>query len=128
MSPQARRALVDRYIEAYNRFDIDGMLQTLHPDIAFRNLSGGTETARADGLPALRALAVQSAALFAERRQQVVDFTCHGDDAAEAAIEFSARLAIDLPDGPRRGEQLKLRGRSEFRFSDGAIVAITDFS
>ena len=29
------RALIDRYIDAYNRLDVDGMLATLHPQVTF---------------------------------------------------------------------------------------------
>jgi len=31
------RTLVDRYIDAYNRMDIEEMLLTVHPDVEFKN-------------------------------------------------------------------------------------------
>jgi hypothetical protein len=33
------RALVDKYIDAYNHMDVDEMLLTVHPDVKFKNLS-----------------------------------------------------------------------------------------
>ena len=37
-------------------------------------------------------------------------------------------LAVDLPQGPKAGESLNLKGKSEFRFKDGLIIELTDYS
>jgi ketosteroid isomerase-like protein len=39
------RALIERYIAAYNAFDVPGMLVLLHPDVTFENVVGGEVTA-----------------------------------------------------------------------------------
>lgn len=62
------RRLIDRYIAAYNAFDVAGMLDVLHPDVEFRNVSGGTETASAHGREEFRALAKRGVKLFRSRR------------------------------------------------------------
>jgi hypothetical protein len=36
-----KREIIERYIEAYNTFDIELMLLLLHPDVKFINLSNG---------------------------------------------------------------------------------------
>ncbi len=64
MNPQEMRALIERYIAACNQMDIDEMMLTLHPDVEFRNISGGAVNASASGAAELRALARQSLALF----------------------------------------------------------------
>lgn len=127
MTPEAMRALVDDYLAAYNRMDVEAMLRTLHPDIAFTNISAGQANATASGLAAFRALAEQSLPLFAQRHQAVLGFEA-GAGRAVAAIAFRAVLARDLPNGLQAGQVLSLAGRSEFEFRDGAISRITDIS
>ena len=119
--------IIDAYVAAYNRFDVDGMLTHMAEDVVFRNVSGGRETARAEGVAELRALAEQGAALFSERRQAVTALHMDGDTAV-ADIAYSATLAVDLPGGPKAGDVLELSGRSEFVFRDGKIAALTDSS
>jgi ketosteroid isomerase-like protein len=121
------RALVDCYLAAYNKFDIDGMLECLHPAVQFSNIAGGEVNASTTGIAEFRALAEQSTALFSERKQTVLAFDC-GHDQAAASIAFRAIVANDLPNGLTRGQALELAGRSEFVFRDDAIVEIRDIS
>ncbi|WP_363796546.1 nuclear transport factor 2 family protein [Lysobacter firmicutimachus] len=127
MDAAQARALIERYIAAYNAFDIDGMLATLAPQLRFENWSGGQLTAEADGIEAFRVLAEQGAQLFAQREQRVLDLRL--DSArAEADISYRGRLALDLPGGPPAGTVLELQGTSEFGFADGRIARIVDRS
>ena len=127
MYPQEMRALIERYIAAYNQMDIDEMMLTLHPDVEFRNISGGAVNASASGAAELSALARQSLALFSERHQEILTFEVHGAWAV-ASIAFRAVVARDLPNGLKKGQILSLSGRSEFEFREGAISRITDIS
>jgi hypothetical protein len=121
------RSLVDQYIDAYNRRDVDGMLARVHPQVEFKNISAGAVNASARGVAELRALAQQSLSLFSERRQVIESFEGQGSRAA-ASITFYAVVAKDLPNGLKKGQVLNLSGRSEFEFQDGAISKITDIS
>lgn len=127
MTAKDIQALIERYIAAYNAFDVEGMLALMHPDVLFRNVAGGTVTAEADGIGALRVLAVQSKGLFASRRQKIANLSIEGDRAS-ASIDFMGVLAADVPGGPKAGETLSLSGRSEFEFRDGLFYRITDIS
>lgn len=127
MSPTDIRALVDRYIDAYNRQDIDDMLIGVHPLVEFRNISAGVVNASTTGVAELRALAQQSLSLFSERHQKVESFELQGP-VAIASIAFRAVVADDLPNGLKKGQVLNFSGRSEFEFEDGAISKITDIS
>ncbi len=127
MNDTEMRALVERYLDAYNRMDVPAMLQTVHRDVTFRNVSGGVVTARADGIGELRALAEQSVSLFSERRQDILSFACDGPRAL-VSIRFRAVVADNLPSGLKKGAVLELSGRSEFEFRNGAIWTITDVS
>jgi hypothetical protein len=97
MSPTEMRALVDRYIDAYNRMDVDGMLLVVNRDVKFENISGGVVDASTSGIDELKALAQQSLSLFAERHQDILSFEAHGTRAV-ASIAFHAVLATDIPE------------------------------
>ena len=127
MSPAEMRTLVDRYIDAYNRMDIDKMLLTVHLDVEFKNISGEGVNASANGIAELKVLAEQSLSLFSQRHQDILCFETSGNWAV-ASIGFRAIVARDLPNGLKKGQVLNLSGRTEFEFRDGAIFKITDIS
>ena len=59
------------YLDAYNKFDINAMIEILAPDIRFENVSGGEVNAKTSGKAEFEVLARQSAQLFASRKQTV---------------------------------------------------------
>lgn len=124
---ERHRALVDRYLAAYNSFDVDGMLALLDPQVEFRNVAGGEVTARADGPDEFRLLAERAAALFSSRRQTVSSYVEDGD-VATAGIDYEGVLAADMGPGLAAGDTLRLKGRSTFHFRDGRIARIVDES
>lgn len=127
MTEADQQTLIDTYVAAYNRFDIDGMLATLADDIRFENWSGDVLTAASDGSAAFRDLAEQGKAMFSERSQRITALRSH-DRVTVAAIAWRGVLALDIPDGPRKGARLAVEGESTFRFAGGRIAAIIDRS
>lgn len=127
MQANAQTQAIEHYIDAYNAFDVDGMLKHLSPAVRFENWSGAQLTAEASGIDEFRLLAQQAATLFAEREQRVTAFRQTADSVV-ASIAYRGRLAVDLPDGPSAGTVLELRGESEFGFENGRISRIVDRS
>lgn len=125
MGDSSNRLLIERYINAYNVFDIEGMLALLSPDIIFENFSNGRLTASASGIEEFRQLAERSRSLFSEREQRITALR-ESQDRAVASISYRGRLAADLPDGPQAGSVLELQGESEFSFTGGRISRIID--
>jgi len=123
----AKRALVGRYVDAYSRFDVEGMVALIHEDIEFENVSGGEVNARASGADAFRALAEQAKGLFSEREQIIRAFEA-SDEGASIEVDYTGVLAADLPNGMKAGEVLRLKGRSAFVFRGGKIYRLTDYS
>jgi ketosteroid isomerase-like protein len=119
--------LVDSYIEAYNRFDVPGMLACLHPAVQFEHSTNGDVTVRLDGKETFESQAIRAATWFTERTQHVTAFRWQ-DEQAEAAIDYFAITATDLPNGIKAGTTLQFAGRSVFSFRDGLIAFIQDFS
>src|SRR5438128_11746285 len=95
--------LVDRYLAAYNAFDIDAMLAQLDPAIRFENYSGGQLTADASGTEEFRRLAEQSKGVFSEREQRItslVQRVTQSGATLVAQIAWRGRIAADIPGGP----------------------------
>jgi ketosteroid isomerase-like protein len=121
------RALIERYVEAYNAFDVPAMLAVLHPDVEFENVSGGRVTASARGIEEFRALAERAATLFASRRQRIREYVPEAD-GVRIAIDYEGVLAERLGPELAAGTTLRLAGHSTFGFRDGRIVRIVDES
>jgi hypothetical protein len=118
---------IEAYIKAYNNFDVDGMLSTLHPEIEFKNITSGEVTLTIKGLEAFKAQAEQAISLFTQRKQTI---TCISFDnqQAEVQIDYQGILAVDLPNGLKAGNTLELKGKSVFLFEDNLICYIEDIS
>jgi hypothetical protein len=121
------RALIDRYIDAYNRIDVDAMLATMHREVIFENFAAGTLTVRTVGIDELRHMAESSRHLFSSRRQTVTGFS-EAAGTAHVQVLFEGIFAIDLPNGVRAGQHIAMNGRSEFRERDGLLIYIADHS
>jgi hypothetical protein len=117
--------IVLQFIDAYNNFDIERMLSFVHPDIKFTNISGGDVNTRINGKTEFEKLARKSLTLFKEREQKVLSFI-ENNNKINMNIEYSAGLAIDLPNGLKAGEKLYMTGKSEYIIKDGLIVSLND--
>ena len=127
MSEARQKELIERYLAAYNAFDIEAMLAQLEPGIRFENFAGGQLTAESSGIEAFRRLAEQSKGLFSEREQRVTGMAREGE-LLVAEIAWRGRLAADVPGGPPAGTLLEMQGRSEFAFGPAGILKIVDRS
>jgi ketosteroid isomerase-like protein len=127
MIPEEHRSRIERFIAAYNAFDIDGMMAQLHPDCRFTSVSKGQTNAAAAGRVEFRALAERSAKLFSSRRQ-VVDGMYEEGDTVRVDVDYEAVAAVDISPEIPAGEALRLQGWSIYEFRDGLISRLTDFS
>ena len=127
MDNASRKAVIERYLAAYNAFDIDGMLAVLAPGVRFENLAGETVNAEASGIDAFRSLAEHGSQLFSAREQRLVSLAFEGD-TAYADIDWRGTFAVDVPDGPRAGSTVALQGRTEFTFDGARIAKLVDRS
>jgi hypothetical protein len=127
MTDARQKNLIERYLAAYEAFDIEAMLAPLDPAIRFENYSGGQLTADASGIEEFRRLAEQSQVLFSEREQRVTSLVQRGGTVV-AEIAWSGRIAADIPGGPPAGTLLEMRGSSEFDFGERGITKIVDRS
>ena len=124
---QHREAIIRHYIDAYNRFDVEGMLRDFHPDIVFENVAGGEVNMTLEGIEAFRQQAEGAVQVFSQREQRIESITFRGD-TAEVAIRYRGTLAVDIPNGPKAGDSIELEGMSLFGFAGDKIVRLTDVS
>jgi len=121
------RRIIQEFLDAYNAFDIEGMIKLLHREIVFENYSQGERDIVVKGIPEFRGLAENSKGIFEKRRQEVlnINFT---DYEAEVQVAFEGILKVDIPSGLKAGDTLKLQGKSLYRFKDGLIIFLADYS
>ncbi len=119
--------IVARYIDAYNRMNVQAMFDCLSGDVRFINRSNGETTNETHGIEAFRALAEQGVQLFAEREQTILDCIAI-DDRAAVRIGYRAKVKTDLPNGWKAGQEIEMTGTSFFVISEGKISEVIDAS
>lgn len=121
------RGIIENYLEAYNSFEIERMVELLHNDIIFSNISNGETTTETRGIQAFRELAEQSSTMFSSRRQTITDYSVI-NDKVEVGIDYEGILAVDFPNGSKSGDKLQLKGKITFEIKEGKISLIEDYS
>ena len=127
METTAPKHLIEAYIEAYNRFDVAGMLAPLHEDVVFRNIANGEVNLTTTGKEGFRQQAEQATQYFSQREQRVTDWQVN-DQQVEVAIAYSAVAAIAIGNGLQPGDTLQMQGKSVFQIENGKIISIEDIS
>lgn len=127
MGSKEIRNIIENYLEAYNSFEIERIVELLHKDIIFRNISNGETTTETRGIQAFRELAEQSATMFSSRRQTITDYS-DKKEKVEVGIDYEGILAVDLPNGLKSGDKLQLKGKSIFEIKEGKFSLIEDYS
>jgi hypothetical protein len=74
METKAKKDLIERFVRAYNSFDVEGMMALMHPECSFQNISGGEVTASATGIHQFRELVETAKALFSTRSQTITAY------------------------------------------------------
>ena len=117
--------IVKKFVAAYNSLNAESMIKFLHPEIEFKNISGGVENAYTKGIEEFKELASSSIKIFKERTQKIISYT-ESDDTVNVEINFRGILAMDLPNGLKSGEILVMNGKSKYVFKDNLIILLVD--
>ena len=119
-------AIVQTYLDAYNRRDVAALIACVSDDVVFENVSNSGQSTRLEGREAFSQLAHQAAGAFLERQQVVRTAVVNGDSIA-LEINWTGTPKIDL--GPMKaGDQASMRGASFFTVSAGKLRRIVDIS
>ncbi|NYB26494.1 MAG: nuclear transport factor 2 family protein [Methanobacteriaceae archaeon] len=121
------KIIIDQYVKAYNEFDVDKMVRNIHPDVEFKNIANGEVNMHIQGLETFKKQVKDSTNLLKKREMTITKQTIEGD-VVKNKIDFKAVLNVDIPEGPKSGELVKLKGESVFKFKGGKIIYIEDIS
>ena len=124
---QIRKKIIENYIEAYNRFDIDGMLDNLHDDVIFQNITFGHKDMETNGVEEFKKQAEEAKKLFSERTQTIISWSVKNNKIS-VGINYIGILAVDIPQRASAGDTLELNGKSEFVFEGDRVISIKDIS
>ena len=127
MKHKKYKRIIKRYVKAYNHFDIDRMMADMDDDVKFENIAEGVVTLSLEGKEALKDQAGNAKNLFKKRKQTITHYS-FGKDYAEIRVNYSAIVAVDLPEGLKSGDSLELKGRSIFMFKDNKIIELKDIA
>ncbi|WP_211533323.1 nuclear transport factor 2 family protein [Methanobacterium alkalithermotolerans] len=127
MENQEKIKMVEDYILAYNNFDVPGMVSYLHEDMLFQNISQGKVTLELKGRNSFTRQAYQAVNLFKEREIIITEVNFEKEDMI-VKIDYKGTLGVDVPDGPKKGEKIELKGGSIFQFKEGKISSIKDIN
>ena len=120
-----REKIIQNYIEGYNRFEMDKMVADFDDNIVFENIQNDQTNMSLKGLIAFRQQAEQATTYFTTRKQTIRSFK-HFDNSTEIEIDYHAVLAMDFPNGLKKGQELNLLGKSIFVFEKDRIIKLTD--
>ena len=118
------KAVLGRYFDAFNRGDIDGMLDCVAGDVAHHVNEGQVRVGR----DKFRAFCEHMARCYEERLTEMVIFA--NEDGTRAAAEFMVNgtyLQTDegLPEA--KGQTYRLPGGSFMTLADGKITRVTTY-
>jgi len=127
MKNKLYKLIIEKYIEAYNSFDIEKMLSDMHHNVRFENISNGEITLTTNNITELKNQAEQAIQYFTEREQRITNIDFNNDQVV-IDIDYKGVLAIDFPNGLKAGDKIELKGKSIFQFKDDKIIELKDIS
>lgn len=122
-----REKIIQNYIDGYNQFDIDKMVADFDDKIVFENIQNGKINMTLTGLTSFKQQAEKAVTYFSKRKQTIKSIR-HFENRTEIEIDYNAVLAMDFPNGLKKGQELNLSGKSIFEFEGTRITRLTDVS
>lgn len=119
-------AIIQSYIDAYNRKDVAALVACVADDVVFENISNSGRSMKIEGRTAFAELAEQAAAMFTTRHQAVSNAVVDGSRVA-LEVDWTGTPATDLGLW-RAGEPVAMRGASFITITGGKLTRIADLS
>jgi len=119
-------AIIQSYVDAYNRKDVAALLACVADDIVFENVSNSGQSMKLEGRAAFAELAEQAATMFTNRHQAISNAVVEGDRVA-LEVDWTGTPAVDLG-SMKAGEPIAMRGASFMTITEGLLTRIVDLS
>ncbi|VTR49159.1 nuclear transport factor 2 family protein [Sphingobacterium thalpophilum] len=110
-----------RYVEAYNKMDVENMIADFADDFTFQNVMNDEQTMYLQGIEGFKKQAVEALSYFSEREQSIETMT-HTHNSTEIVINYKAIAAMDFPSG--LGDEINSKA-AEKQVSSQVIAPIT---
>lgn len=127
MKEKRMKRIIDEYIRAYNNMDMENMIKNIHENVEFKNITNGEVNLKLNGIESFKNQIKQAFNLFEKRKMKIIEQKC-GNNVVENTVDFTGILALDIPEGPKSGELIKLKSKSVFQFDKGKIISIEDIN
>jgi len=119
-------AIIQNYIDGYNRKNVAALVACVADDIVFENVSNSGQSIKIEGRSAFAELAKNAASMFTTRRQAITNAVVDGGRVA-LEVDWTGTPAVDL--GPlKAGQPIAMRGASFMTITDGQLTRIVDLS
>jgi len=115
-----RKNVIEAYISAYNRLDVNAMIETLCEDIIFTNVQDQKETLSIVGKSVFLQQAEKVKQLFKWREMKALKWS-YDNDTVRVNIHFEGLLHDHQQNG-----NIKIKGKSLFQFEGDKIKRIVD--
>ncbi|MET3437301.1 nuclear transport factor 2 family protein [Sphingomonas sp. 1185] len=119
-------AIIQSYIDAYNRKDPAALVAWVGDDVVFENVSNLGQSMTIEGRAAFAELAEQAATIFTVRHQTITNAVVDGDRVA-MEVDWTGTPAVDLG-SMKAGEPIAMRGASFMTIREDLLTRIVDLS
>jgi hypothetical protein len=122
------KKIIENYIDAYNNFDMNRMLENMSDNVIFQNISDGEINLETSSKMELMTQMIRTRDLFSERTQTINSIE---EESGEYIVDihFKGTWAIDMPPaGVEEGDISEMECESRFQIENGQIVRLIDVS
>ena len=127
MLPVEYKKIIEEYIAAYNEMNIPEMVRNFDQTIEFENQIDGRITLKLTGYNEFIEHAEKAKSYFSSRKQTLSNWNFEGN-IVKVDVAFEGILAIELMDDKMPGDELQIKGTSEYVFFGNKIIQIIDRS
>jgi len=119
------KEIVQKYINAYNNFDIETMVSLMHNDCIYEGKTKGIQSFCIKGKHSFRQINMLSKNNYTFRKQVIEGFI-ESMNKVEVNLYFKAILAVDVSELGKKGEEIAFETKSVFEFKNGLIYKLTN--
>ncbi|PLX71445.1 MAG: hypothetical protein C0602_01145 [Denitrovibrio sp.] len=126
MQNQQKESIVIKYINAYNKKDIDEMLKYVTWDVAFSSMSEDKVNVEIFGKSNFQELMKSTQSLF-RKRELIIKSIKFIEGKIWIDTRLEAVFATNLPNGIKKGDELKVDSSYEFTFRYKLLSHIAEY-
>jgi hypothetical protein len=124
---KTREEIIKNYVDSYNSFNTQKMIEDFADDIVFINIQNGEVTMTLKGINEFKNQAETAKQFFSQRNQKILSFN-HEGHISQIEVDYHGVLAQDFPNGLKKGQEINLKGKSTFEFRNEKVLKLTDES